>query len=46
MREYRDIFMKIIIFGEENEFGDRTIKIIKIPNTIFSFSFICNIVLF
>ena len=46
VRGYGNVFIIIIIFNEENEFGDPIIKIIRIPNITFYPFFICNIVLF
>ena len=46
VRGYGDVFIKIIILSEENEFGDPITKIISIPNITFCLSFIYNIVLF
>ena len=46
MRGYGDVFIIIIIFSEKNEFSDPIIKIIRIPNVTFYFSFVYNIVLF
>ena len=46
MKRYGNVFIKIIIFSEENEFGDPIIKIIKILNITFYLSFVYNIILF
>ena len=46
MKKYGNVFIIIIIFNEENEFGDLIIEIIRIPNITFCLSFICNIILF
>ena len=46
MKGYGDVFIIIIIFNKENEFGDLIIKIIRIPNIIFCLFFIYNIILF
>ena len=46
MKGYGDVFIIIIIFNEENEFGDPIIMIIRILNVIFYPFFVYNIVLF
>ena len=35
VKGYGDVFIKVIISGEENEFNDPIIKIISIPNITF-----------
>ena len=45
MRGYRDVFIIIIVFSEENEFNDPIIKIIRIPNAAFYLFFVYNIIL-
>ena len=46
MKGYKNVFIIIIIFNKKNEFNDPIIKIIRIPNITFYFSFIYNIILF
>ena len=46
MKGYGDVFIKIIIFSEKNEFDDPIMKIIRILNITFYFFFICNMILF
>ena len=46
MKGYRNVFIIIIIFSEKNEFNNPIIKIIKILNITFYFSFVYNIILF
>ena len=46
IKVYGNVFIKVIISSEENEFGDLIIKIIKIPNINFYLSFVYNITLF
>ena len=46
IRKYGDVFIVIIIFSGENEFGDPIIKIIRILNITFYLSFVYNIILF
>ena len=46
IKGYGDVFIIIIIFSEENEFGNPIIKIMRIPNVAFYPSFIYNIILF
>ena len=39
------MFIKIIVFSEENGFSDQIIKIIRIPNNAFYFFFVYTIIL-
>ena len=46
MRRYGNVFIIIIIFSEKNKFNNPITKIIRIPNAVFYFFFVYNIILF
>ena len=46
VKGYGNVFIIIIISSKKNEFNNPIIKIIRIPNTVFYFSFVYNIILF
>ena len=46
IKKYRNVFIKMIISSEKNEFSNSIIKIIRIPNIAFYPSFIYNIIIF
>ena len=46
IKGYGNVFIKIIISGKKNKFGDPITEIIRIPSTTFYFSFIYNIISF